>query len=189
MSHHAVDLLKKYAEIVNESQSTQLDEGMLDSIKQKIMGLIGQVTGSPEAKQAIAHVKQQPGIKGQMMDILKSSKSADDVMAQVKQLGKSMAQQAPVNEGSIDGGMAATGAITSLLGTAGTIIEYCWHPIAAYITAGNASAAAAGVAGAVEGGLATTLIGYIIPVMIVIAGLTYMYYAYEGSQAEQGYRN
>ena len=81
--------MRNYIDLINEMQQPQpqqLDEGMLDFLKQKAMKLISQVNQSSKVKPYIDLVKQQPGIQDQMMDILKSSKSADDVVAQLKQI-------------------------------------------------------------------------------------------------------
>ena len=168
--------MRNYIDLINEmqqSQPQQLDEGMLDFLKQKAMKLVTQVNQSSKVKPYIDLVKQQPGIQDQMMDILKSSKSADDVIAQLKQMGKTLAQQKQtVNKVSEGQGLFTTGAIASLIGTAASIIEYFWNPISEIIIARNP----VGVAGAVEA-FAAPYIAYIFPVMFIIAGLQLMWYS------------
>ena len=171
--------MRNYIDLINEmqqSQPQQLDEGMLDFLKQKAMKLVTQVNQSSKVKPYIDLVKQQPGIQDQMMDILKSSKSADDVIAQLKQMGKTLAQQKQtVNKVSEGQGLFTTGAIASLIGTAASIIEYFWNPIAEIIIARNP----VGVPGAVEA-FAAPYIAYIFPVMLIIAGLNLMWYSGSG---------
>ena len=59
MTQHAVDLLRKYAEIVNEAQQpTQLDEGVMDMIKSAFMKVAQKVL-SPEDLQQIASIANQ----------------------------------------------------------------------------------------------------------------------------------
>ena len=59
MTQHAVDLLRKYAEIVNEAQQpTQLDEGVMDMIKSAFSKVIQKLL-SPEDLQQIASIAQQ----------------------------------------------------------------------------------------------------------------------------------
>ena len=166
--------MRNYIDLINEMQQPQpqqLDEGMLDFLKQKAMKLVSQVNQSSKVKPYIDLVKQQPGIQDQMMDILKSSKSADDVVAQLKQMGKTLAQQKQTVD-KVSEGWGSFGAIASLIGTAASIIEYFWNPIAEIIIAHNP----VGVSGAVES-FAAPYIAYIFPVMFIIAGLQLMWYS------------
>ena len=171
--------MRNYIDLINEMQQPQpqpqqLDEGMLDFLKQKAMKLVTQVNQSSKVKPYIDLVKQQPGIQDQMMDILKSSKSADDVVAQLKQMGKTLAQQKQTVD-KVSEGWGSFGAIASLIGTAASIIEYFWNPISEIIIAHNP----VGVPGAIEA-FAAPYIAYIFPVMFIIVGLQLMWYSSPG---------
>jgi hypothetical protein len=119
MSHHAVDLLKKYAEIINEAQQPErLDEGLLDTLKglaQKVPGL-GDVTTKLQALPGFeqAYTKAQ-GLSAQIQQIAKSSTSAKDAIQKVKQLISGQAQQ-QVPAGQVaEGFMGAAAVSTALL--------------------------------------------------------------------------
>jgi len=96
---------RKYADIITEAEAVQLDEGIVDTIKQKIGGFAAKVKALPGFEQAYAKAKT---LAPQLKEIFVSSKSGAEVVAKIKQL-TSAGNAAAVAEG--DNAMIGTGAV------------------------------------------------------------------------------
>lgn len=95
---------RKYADIITEAETQQLDEGIVDTIKQKISGFAAKVKALPGFEQAYARAK---AAVPQLKEIFTTSKSGAEVVAKIKQL--SGANNATVAEG--DNAMIGVGAV------------------------------------------------------------------------------
>ena len=84
MTQSGPEFFRKYADIITEAEQAQhLDEGVVDTIKQKISGIFASVKNQPGWAEAYAKAKT---MTPQLKQILASSKSSDEVVDKIKQL-------------------------------------------------------------------------------------------------------
>ena len=121
---------RKYADIITEAEvPQQLDEGMLDSLKQKALDLFAKAKQVPGFSEGVAKAK---AMTGQLKQILQSSSSA----AEVGQKIKALAQGGQVAEGDAQ---IAVGSVGALGGAALAIWEASSGLLDAVFASGSAA--------------------------------------------------
>ena len=107
------EFFRKYADIVAEAETVQLDEGMLDGLKQKVSDLFTKAKQVPGFAQGYAKAKE---MSAQLKQILQTSKSAGEIGEKIKALANG--SQVAENDGQV-----AAGAVAALGGSALMIWE------------------------------------------------------------------
>ena len=82
----STDLFRNYIDLINEaSEQQQLDEGIGDWLQSKVSGLLDKfLASSPKAQQAY---KQAQSRKNELINILKTSKSAEEAKSIIDNSG------------------------------------------------------------------------------------------------------
>jgi hypothetical protein len=142
---------RKYADIITEAETVQLDEGMLDSLKQLYQNLVGKVKSIPNFKQYYdaAKSKQQEAVEA-----IKSSKSAEELKQKIASIGDSLQVNEMMYKQPVAG--PALGAVAA----AAAGIWDIWAAQVIGVYSSVATYAAAGETGmAVAGGLLFGVVG------------------------------
>lgn len=119
----STELYRKYIDIINENSQNkvQLDEGMLDSIKDKVMGVVNKfVSSSPKAKAAFDQAKQY---KSELSDILKTSSSGKEVVQKIGQLVGNQQLAEEITDESIGGLKTAAGGAMIVLPIVAAVLD------------------------------------------------------------------
>ena len=108
MTQYGPEFFRKFADIITEAEAPQqLDEGIIDTIKQKTAGFAEKVKQLPGFAEAYATAK---AAVPQLKQIFTTSKSGAEVVDKIKQLtGANKPVAAAVAEG--DNAMIGTGAV------------------------------------------------------------------------------
>lgn len=168
------ELFRNYIDFINEAEDQrQLDEGIGDWLKTKVSGLVDKfVSSSPSAKQAY---QQALSRKDELLNILKTSKSADEVKKKTEALAKSDAST-KLAEGFMDHpGQTLGGALGVLGGTAYMVLNKIYDTMGHVMSIPTADPTQAASMFADER-LPYMVVNYGFPLLCIIYGLTLLFY-------------
>jgi hypothetical protein len=171
----STNLFRNYIDLINEaSESQKLDEGIGEWLQSKVSGLVDKfLNSSPKAQAAY---KQAQAHKAELMDILKSSSSAEEAKQKVEALAKSNAGH-KMSEGFGDHvGQTIGGGLGVLGGTAYLILNKIYDTMG-HIMATPVSDPTMATSMFADERLPAMMVNYGFPLMCVIYGLTLLFYA------------
>jgi hypothetical protein len=170
----STDLFRNYIDLINEaSEQQQLDEGIGEWLQSKVSGLLDKfLASSPKAQQAY---KQAQSRKNELINILKTSKSAEEAKKKTEALAKSDAGSG-ISEGFGNNmGKTLAGGLGVLGGSAYLILNKIYDTMA-HIMATPVNDPTMVNSMLADERLPAMLINYGLPLMCIIYGLTLLYY-------------
>jgi hypothetical protein len=170
----STDLFRNYIDLINEaSEQQRLDEGIGNWLQSKVSGLLDKfLASSPKAQQAY---KQAQGRKNELINILKTSKSAEEAKKKTEALAKADAGSG-ISEGFGNNmGQTIIGGLGVLGGSAYLVLNKIYDTMA-HIMATPVNDPSMINSMLADERLPALLINYGLPVMLIIYGLTLLYY-------------
>ena len=171
----STDLFRNYMDFIAEaSEPEQLNEGVIDWIGEKIKGLVDRfISSSPRAKAAYDAGKKH---KDELINILKTSKDSKEVKAKVQALVKQDQESGALAEGFANHPGQTIGAGLAILGSSAYLLVDKLLGVMDQIMAIPTSNPTMATSMLADERLPYLVVNYGFPLMLLIYGLTMLFY-------------